>query len=217
MTIRSYNQYCPIAHALDIVGDRWTLLIVRNLALGPKRFTDLAAGLPGIGTNILTARLKELENQTIVQRRTLPPPAASTVYQLTALGLDLADTIIALSRWGACSLGAYGNEQFVSNESVLLALQSFFGAADTQEGGGTYRVEVTAGESVHTFDLAHTARGLAMVEDVAEPNVFVRTDIETLYALANHQLSPTEAQQRGALTLVGDSAKVARLLQHVGQ
>ena len=86
MSKRSYNQYCAVARALDIVGERWTLLIVRELLTGPKRFKDLLEGLPGIGTNLLTGRLKDLEGYGVVHRVTLPPPAASKVYELTELG-----------------------------------------------------------------------------------------------------------------------------------
>ncbi len=102
---KSYDQYCPIAHALGAVGERWTLLVVRDLMSGPKRYTDLAASLPRIGTNILAARLKELEERGLVEKRKLPPPAASTVYQLTPYGQDLRPVLHELARWGARSLG----------------------------------------------------------------------------------------------------------------
>jgi len=102
---KRYDQYCPIAHALGAVGERWTLLVVRDLMNGPQRYTDLAASLPGIGTNILAARLKELEESGLVEKRKLPPPAASTVYELTAYGHDLRPVLHELARWGARSLG----------------------------------------------------------------------------------------------------------------
>src|SRR5438128_11110421 len=96
MTSRSYDQFCGIARALDLVGERWGLLIVRDLILGPKRFTDLRRGLPGIGTNVLAARLKELERGGVVARRTLPPPAASTVYELPVYGRAVAGLTLAI-------------------------------------------------------------------------------------------------------------------------
>src|SRR5687767_3855998 len=101
---KRYDQYCPMAHALSLVGERWSLLIVRELLRGPKRYTDLAAGLPGIGTNILAARLKDLEEAGVVEKRKLPPPAASTVYELTEYGAGLQEPLYALARWGARSL-----------------------------------------------------------------------------------------------------------------
>src|SRR3954451_18939709 len=100
---RSYAQACGTAFALDVVGDRWALLVVRELVLGPKRFTDLRDGLPGIGPNVLSQQLKELEDAGVVQRRTLPPPAASTVYELTEWGRELEDVVVRLGRWGARS------------------------------------------------------------------------------------------------------------------
>src|SRR5205085_2986853 len=102
---KHYEQYCPVAHALDVVGDRWALLVVRELTQGPKRYTDLAEGLPGIGTNILAARLRDLEAAGIVMKRTLPPPAASRVYELTDYGLELKPVMRELALWGARSLG----------------------------------------------------------------------------------------------------------------
>jgi DNA-binding HxlR family transcriptional regulator len=101
---RAYDQYCPIAHALDLVGERWALLVVRELMRGPKRYTDLAETL-GIGTNILAARLRDLEACGIVTKRTLPPPAASRVYELTDYGRELKGAIRELAIWGARSLG----------------------------------------------------------------------------------------------------------------
>src|SRR5713226_8893328 len=97
---RSYNQFCPLARSLDILGEGWTLLIIRNLVMGPQRYKDLLDNLPGIGTNLLAARLKELEREGIIHRRKLPPPAGSVVYDLTQLGRGLEETVLALSRWG---------------------------------------------------------------------------------------------------------------------
>lgn len=102
---KRYEQYCPVAHALDLVGERWALLVVRELMHGPKRYTDLAEGLPGIGTNILASRLRDLEACGVVTKRTLPPPAASRVYELTDYGRGLRAAIRELALWGARSLG----------------------------------------------------------------------------------------------------------------
>ena len=102
---KSYEQYCPVAHALDLVGERWALLVVRELMHGPKRYTDLADALPGIGTNILASRLRDLEAGGVVSKRTLPPPAASRVYELTEYGRELRPALRELALWGARSLG----------------------------------------------------------------------------------------------------------------
>jgi DNA-binding HxlR family transcriptional regulator len=102
---KRYDMYCPVAHALGLVGERWALLVVLELLHGPKRYTDLAENLPGIGTNILASRLRDLEEHGIVTKRTLPPPAASRVYELTEYGHGLKPAIRELALWGARSLG----------------------------------------------------------------------------------------------------------------
>jgi DNA-binding HxlR family transcriptional regulator len=103
--MKHYDQYCPIAHSLGVVGERWTLLVVRELLYGPKRYTDLVDNLPGIGTNILAARLKELESAGIVEKKKLPPPWASTVYELTPAGRELRPVLHELARFGARLMG----------------------------------------------------------------------------------------------------------------
>src|SRR5262249_46934385 len=109
---RRYDQYCPVCHALELVGERWALLVVRELLKGPKRYTDLLEGMPGVGTNILASRLRELEAGGILQKRRLPPPAASTVYELTDYGRELEEPLYALARWGARTLPPPVNEDF---------------------------------------------------------------------------------------------------------
>ena len=100
MTRRTYDQYCPLAAGFDVIGDRWAPLVIRELLLGPLRYSDLARGLPGIATDILTRRLRELEEAGVLTRRELPPPAATTVYALTERGEALREPMLALARWG---------------------------------------------------------------------------------------------------------------------
>src|ERR1700730_16241973 len=126
MTKRSYNQYCGIARALDLIGERWALLVIRELVLGPKRFTDLRRGLPDIATNVLSQRLRELEQDSIVTRRQLPPPAASNVYELTEYGQELVPIMLALGRWGASALGARLPEQTLEPEWLAVALKAVY-------------------------------------------------------------------------------------------
>jgi DNA-binding HxlR family transcriptional regulator len=124
---RSYEDGCAAAHALDLVGERWALLIVRELAFGAKRFTDLRAGLPGISPNVLTLRLEELEQASVLRRRRLLPPAATSVYELTDWGRELAPILLALGRWGARSpLMAQGLP--MSTASLMMSLQAMFDA-----------------------------------------------------------------------------------------
>lgn len=98
--MKSYGQACPVAHALDVLGERWALLVLRDLRLGPKRFSDLAAGLPGIAPTVLTQRLRDLVAHGVVERRTLPPPSAAGVYALTERGRELEPVFRALASWG---------------------------------------------------------------------------------------------------------------------
>ena len=123
---RSYNQYCGVARALDLIGERWALLVVRELVLGPKRFTDLRQGLPGIATNVLSLRLRQLERDGVVARRLLPPPAPARVYELTEHGRELVPIMLALGRWGAGTMGQRSPEQAIRGEWLALALQAFF-------------------------------------------------------------------------------------------
>jgi DNA-binding HxlR family transcriptional regulator len=110
---RSYDQYCPLARALDVVGDRWTMLVMRELFLAPKRFTDLQQRLEGIAPNLLSRRLKDLESAGLIRRRRLDPPAASTVYELTEKAVGLEAAMLDLAKWGVQFLGSYeGDEAF---------------------------------------------------------------------------------------------------------
>src|SRR6188508_245397 len=118
---RTYDDGCGIAHALDLVGERWALLVVRELLLGPKRFTDLRAGLPGISANILSQRLRELEAEGIVARDTLPPPAGVAVYALTPRGAELEPVVLALGAWGIRS-PTLPRDAHVGVDSVILSL-----------------------------------------------------------------------------------------------
>jgi DNA-binding HxlR family transcriptional regulator len=125
MTMRSYNQFCGIARALDLVGERWALLVIRELVIGPKRFTDLRRGLPGIATNVLTERLRQLEEGGIVARSVLPPPAASAVYALTDYGEELVPILLAFGRWGARTMGTRAPQQALQPGWLAVALNAY--------------------------------------------------------------------------------------------
>lgn len=151
---RSYGEACRFAYALDVIGERWAMLVVRELLLGPKRFTDLRTGLPHASSNILSERLRDLERSGVIQRRKLPPPAASTVYELTEWGRELEPIVTKLGAWGARS-PIPPESQEIGPDSVILALRSLFdeeAAGDltaTYElriGEDRFRVEITDGE-----------------------------------------------------------------------
>src|SRR3954451_12627582 len=121
---RTYGESCAAAHALDLVGERWALLVIRELVLGPKRFTDLRAGIPHASPNVLAQRLRELEGNGIVRRRKLPPPAASQVYELTEWGRDLEPVIVALGRFGSRS--PLPRAEGMSVDSYVMAMKTLF-------------------------------------------------------------------------------------------
>src|ERR671924_1172651 len=125
-TTRTYGDGCAIARALDVIGERWALLVVRELVLGPKRYTDLRRGLPNASPNVLSERLRELERAGIVRRRKLPPPAGSRVYELTAWGRELEETVTSLARWAARSPFGLPIDAPIGADSMILALRSRF-------------------------------------------------------------------------------------------
>jgi DNA-binding HxlR family transcriptional regulator len=203
---KRYDQYCPVCHALGLVGERWALLVVRELLKGPKRYTDLLEGLPGVGTNILAARLRELEGGGIVRKRKLPPPAASTVYELTEYGRELEEPLYALARWGARSLPPPAkNEDFYPD----WGLNAFAALLDPEAARGvteTYVVRVA--DDTYTVQLAD---GRVHVEmgAVEEADLDFTTDQGTFFALASGALDPRVALAEGRVTI--DTGKPAGL------
>jgi DNA-binding HxlR family transcriptional regulator len=172
--VRRYEQYCPMAHALDLVGDRWALLVVRELMHGPKRYTDLVEHLHGIGTNILAARLRDLEAHGVVARRTLPPPAASKVYELTDYGRELRPAMRELALWGARSLGppTMTDELFegwLSNAmDIVMATRAPAGRFEFRAGGS---------------EIASLVDGEVLDGPIDDADVVVEGDPEGIYAL----------------------------------
>jgi DNA-binding HxlR family transcriptional regulator len=143
--MRTYGDRCGIARALDVVGERWALLVVRELLLGPKRFTDLRAGLPNVGPDMLAQRLRELEAAGIVRRATLPPPAASKVYELTPRGAELEPVVLALGRWG--SAAPVPEDAAMGIDAFVIALKTLY--APDGRGG---RFELRLGDQAFTLE-----------------------------------------------------------------
>jgi DNA-binding HxlR family transcriptional regulator len=176
---RSYEQYCPVAHALDLVGERWSMLIVKELMHGPKRYTDLAEHLPGIGTNILAARLRALEECGVIEKRKLPPPAASRVYEVTDYGRELKPVMRELALWGARSLGPPTDEDELYEGWLPNAIDTMV-APFVREGTFEFRV----GDDVATL-----AEGEVHEGATDEPDVVVTGKPEGLYnLLIEHRL-----------------------------
>jgi DNA-binding HxlR family transcriptional regulator len=168
---KRYDEYCPVAHALGLVGERWALLVVLELMRGPKRYTDLAENLRGIGTNILASRLRDLEAAGVVAKRTLPPPAASKVYELTDYGRELRPVIRELALWGARTLGPPTHEDELFPGWLANALDTVL-APRAPLG----RFEFRVGEEVSSL-----VDGEVLDGPVENPDVVVQGDPEGVY------------------------------------
>jgi DNA-binding HxlR family transcriptional regulator len=206
MAMRTYGDGCGIAHALDLVGERWALLIVRELLLGPKRFTDLRAGLPNASPNVLAQRLRELEAGLVVERRKLPPPASSWVYELTGWGRDLEPVVRAFGLWAVRS-PTFPRDVPYSADSLVLALGTLFDAEAAGDLRATY--ELRMDESSFHVRIAdgrlELGRGPAAGADAT-----VETDTATLGALLWNGRDLAEAERAGDVAIQGDRDAVAR-------
>jgi DNA-binding HxlR family transcriptional regulator len=207
-TSRSYGDACGIARALDVVGERWALLVVRELLLGPRRFSDLRRALPGASSNLLTDRLRELESRDVVHRRRLPPPAASVVYELTGAGRDLEAIVLALGGWGL-RFPPPAQHPHLSATSVLLFLRGSR-HPDPQAPPATYRFELD--DHVWTVVTRHGRVHIEPGEPV-HPDAGLRTEPATLNALLDGSLSVAAARRTGVAAVSGDVSALRRLLQ----
>lgn len=205
---RTYRDPCGIARALDLIGDRWALLVVRELLLGPKRFTELRAGLTHLGPDVLAQRLRELEDTGVVRRRTLPPPAAARVYELTEWGAELEPIVLGLGRWGSQAPFPPGDEP-LGADSTMLALKTLF--APELVDGFSGRFEVALGDQSYS---AVVADGQLTVKrgTEADPVAKVRTDTVALPAVLWHGRPLEDAIGSGEVEIAGDRAAAERFL-----
>lgn len=206
-TSRSYRDACPIARALDAIGERWALLVVRELLLGAQRFSDLRRALPGASSNMLTDRLRELEGRGLVGRRTLPPPAASSVYELTERGRELEPVLDALGAWGSAE--SPPADASLTATSVLLFLRGS-ARAHPDPPRHTYRVQLD--DRVWTVSSLH---GQLEIEpqDAAVPQASLDTDPGTLNALLLDPGGLDAAIAAGSVRVEGDLVALRRLLE----
>ena len=193
MTQRSYEQYCPIAVALDVVGDRWTLLIMRELSIGARRFTDLKAALPGIAPNLLSDRLHELQEAGLVEQRHLPPPAARTVYAATREGLGVTPVLRALARFGAERLGPIPDDVSPSPRMAVYALMAPYHRPEPAGQRFHARLHVDG----ETFDLVTDGPELSLRPREDDPDL--ELDV-TAKALVAARQQPTAARRLRART-----------------
>ena len=205
---RTYGEACAAAHALDLVGERWSLLVVRELLLGPKRFADLRVGLPRVSPNVLAERLRGLEGAGVVRRRKLPPPAASRVYELTEWGEELEPVIVSLGRWGARST-TRPQDAGMSVDALILSFRTMFDPRAAEGLRATY--ELRLGEE--SFCAVVSDGRLEIARGVADrPDAVVETDPATLAALVYGGRPLDDALDSGAARIEGDDASVERFL-----
>ena len=206
---RTYGDPCGIARALDVIGERWALLVVRELLLGPKRFTDLRSGLPHVGPDVLAQRLRELEQAGVVRRGNLPPPAAARVYELSDWGRQLEPVVLGLGRWGSQAPFPRDHTE-LGIDALVLALKTLF---DSGRGDGrlgtTY--ELRLGEERFTVRVRKAgldaARGPA-----TDPVATITTEPAVLQQVLWHGRSWREAVRAGDLEISGDRGAAARFL-----
>jgi DNA-binding HxlR family transcriptional regulator len=207
--MRTYGQYCGLARAAELVGERWALLVIRDLIPGPKRFTDLRRGLPRIPTNVLSSRLKELEQAGIVERRVLPRPSASVVYELTEYGRELEPIALSLLVWGAKSLGEPRPDDTSNPSAVVVGLRGVFRPEAARGLRATYEL--------HIGDIVAHARIDDGAVDVGEgplpgADLTIESDL-ALGAVMRGELSPAAARKSGAVRLTGDPELLDRFVE----
>jgi DNA-binding HxlR family transcriptional regulator len=210
---RGYRQACGIARGLDLVGERWALLIVRELLLGPKRFTDLRAGLPGASPNALTDRLHELAQAGVLHRRQLPPPAASWVYELTAWGRELEPVVLALGTWALGSPQA-DEHSFTSIDSVMLSIRTYYAGSGSADAPVSLQVRLTDGDAERAFGVWLNAATADVRHELPErPSATITTDTATLLAvLGDHD---QRAALPDSMAIDGDRRAVHQLIRGV--
>ena len=212
--MRSYSQYCSVARALDVVGDRWTLLIVRELLLrGALRYTDLRQGLPGIASNLLAERLRALDEKGVITSRQAPPPVAATLYELTPRGRELEPTVLELGRWGGPLMvaGPTAEDAFRSH---WLAVPIDIYLADRAVDGDPIQIEIDAGDEPVTIHAEHGAVTTTVGAADHADAVITGSAHVVLGVLSGH-VSLAKAQELG-LRYEGDPAHLARLVPTPG-
>jgi DNA-binding HxlR family transcriptional regulator len=208
-TPRTYGERCAAARALDLVGERWALLVVRELLLGPMRFTDLREGMPNAKPSVLSQRLRELEAGGVIQRRRLGPPARTTVYELTEVGRQLEAVVIELGRWGR--LLPIAPDAVRTPDSFVLALKWRFDADRARDLDGCY--ELRLGDYRFSIGIAQDRIDVRRGEPSAADAV-IEVDAAAFEAIVFNGQAPREAERDGRLSIAGDRARARRFLRH---
>ncbi len=218
-TRRSYDQFCATARALDSVGDRWTLLIVRELLAGPRRYTDLHADLPGVSTDVLAARLKHMEGEGLAERRRQPRPASGHVYELTERGRGLLPVLTALASWGAPALGAPRPTDAVRAHWWALPLRDAVGRLTG--AGATALIEVVLPEGAFHLRVGDAPDSPLYGEGPADgAEARLELDAEACAALADGSLALADGIRAGTVRVTfphgGREGPLAHALEAAG-
>jgi DNA-binding HxlR family transcriptional regulator len=209
-TSRSYSQLCGIATAFDVIGDRWAALVVRDLLFGPLRFGELAEGLPGIGTNTLTARLKDLEGSGVVRRQLLPLPDRGTVYELTSYGRELEPILMGLGRWGTRSMGRLPPDVATRSRWLVAAMLAFHDETQRVARPTTWALRLSNGE----FTVRAEGTDLTVAAGAPDDaDLRITTEDDQLHRLLTRRLDPRDAVAKGVVTLEGDVSELPRLIE----
>lgn len=193
MPNKTYEMYCAVARALEILGERWTILIVRELLTGPKRFADLQNGLPGIATNVLAARLRSLQEAEVIAKRVLPPPAASTIYELTNRGRDLKPVLLSLASWGTPSLGLPRKGEQFRLAWLMIALD---GSYNPKAAEKPLTISIKVGEEEVTIR-AHGSSHEVVEGPTEDADLTIQSNQSTFLAWATGHLSNSDAIAAG--------------------
>ncbi|WP_431916847.1 winged helix-turn-helix transcriptional regulator [Nonomuraea jabiensis] len=211
MASREYGQFCGLARAMEIVGERWSMLIIRNLLTGAQRFTDLHKGLPAIPTNILSARLKQLEEAGVATRRALPHPERAVVYELTDYGRDLEPALIALGRWGARTLTEPRPGELVTAESVAMSFRTAYRPEAAL--GVTVGYEVRMGDFTLRLQISDGTLTVGIGRHPAPDLVIERLTGHPIRELMSGSRTPDEALHDGSVRIEGDPALLDRFAE----
>ncbi|OPG05367.1 helix-turn-helix domain-containing protein [Microbispora sp. GKU 823] len=211
MAAREYGQFCGLARAMEMVGERWTLLIVRDLLSGPLRYTDLHKGLRSIPTNILSARLRQLEEAGLVLRRALPHPERAVVYELTDYGRELEPALIALGRWGAKTMTEPRAGEVVTPESVAMAFRTTYRPEAAR--GMTVGYEVRMGDFTLRLQITDGALTVGIGPHPAPDLVVERLNDRGIHALMTGATTPGQALADGSVRVQGDPALLHRFVE----
>ena len=205
---RKYDDGCAVAHALDLVGERWALLVVRELLLGPKRFTDLLVGVRGASPDVLTQRLRELTEAGVVRRRRLGPPTAAWVYELTTWGADLGPIVTGLARWASHSPGMRYDAP-LGTDSAVLSLEALFDPSAA--AGVDATIALHLGDERFRLRIANSQLAVTRAE-TERPNATIDTNTNTLLSLLRANRPLDDALANGELRLAGDRALVEEFM-----